>query len=181
VLLELALARPIRRNYPVNTASQDLPRHLDLLQQKPQHATDYELALAYFLEEFASDAEFIRQCVPDEALHLKAVLGHVAAKALGTPATLEQPRAFCLPQTGFYHCNALVAGRVLLFFYFESLDTGLMALIPGVQGGTEVARFRVTGNLAANPRHDGKWELQEGEARRGGGLLAATRSCRLAP
>ena len=138
----------------MNTASQDLPRHLDLLQQKLQHATDYELALAYFLEEFAGDAKFIQQCEPDQALHLMAVLGHVAAKALGTPATLEQFRAFGLPRTGFYHGNAAVAGRVLLFFYFESVDTGLMALIPGVKGGTEIARFRVTGDLAANPKHN---------------------------
>ena len=43
---------------------------------------------------------------------------------------------------------------MLLFFYFESVDTGLMALIPGVTGGTEVARFRVTGDLAANPKHN---------------------------
>ena len=53
----------------MNTASQDLPRHLDLLQQKLQHGTDYELAL-----------------------------------------------------------------------------------IPGVKGGTEVARFRPTGGLASNPK-----------------------------
>jgi hypothetical protein len=125
-----------------------------VLRQKLQHATDYELALAYFLEEFAGDAQFIRQCEPDQALHLMAVLGHVAAKALGKHATLEQSRTFCLPQTGFYHGNAAVAGRVLLFFYFESLDTGLMALIPGVKGGTEVARFRLTGNLASNPKHN---------------------------
>ena len=154
LVLKLALARPICQNCPVNTASQDLPRHLDLLRQKLQHPTDYELVLAYFLEEFAGDAKFIRQCEPDEALHLMAVLGHVAAKALGQPATLEQSRAFCLPQTGFYHGNAAVAGRVLLFLYFESVDTGLMALIPGVKGGTEVARFRVTGDLAGNPKHN---------------------------
>jgi hypothetical protein len=29
-----------------------------------------------------------------------------------------------------------------------------MALIPGVKGGTEVARFRVTGDLAGNPKHN---------------------------
>jgi hypothetical protein len=154
LVLELALARANCHHCPVNTASQDLPRHLDLLQQKLQHATDYELALAYFLEEFAGDAEFMRQCEPDEAPHLLAVLGHVAAKALGKPATLEQFRAFGLPRAGFYHGSAAAAGRVLLFFYFESADTGLMALIPGLKGGTEVARFRVVGGLAGNPKHN---------------------------
>ena len=138
----------------MNTASQNLPHYLGVLQQKLQHATDYELALAYFLEEFAGDAKFIQQCEPDATPHLMAVLSHVAAKALGKPASLDQFRAFGLPQTGFYHGNAAVAGRVLLFFYFESVDTGLMALIPGVTGGTEVARFRVTGDLAGNPKHN---------------------------
>ncbi len=138
----------------MNTASQDLQRHVGVLQQKLQEGADYEQALYYFLEEFAGDAKFVQQCEPDEALHLMAALGHVAANALGQRAMLEQPRAFRLPQFGFFHGNAAVAGRVVLFFYFEAIDTGLMALIPGVKGGTEVARFRLTGGLAGNPKHN---------------------------
>jgi hypothetical protein len=138
----------------VNTASQDLPHHLDVLRQKLQHATDYELALSYFLEEFAGDAPFVLQSEAVEAPHLLAVLAHVAAAALGKPAPLENIRVLRLHEFKFYHGNALVAGRVLLFFYFEGADTGLMALIPGVRGGTEVARFRLTGGLAGNPKHN---------------------------
>jgi hypothetical protein len=59
-----------------------------------------------------------------------------------------------LPQTGLCHGDAGVAGRVLLFSNLESADTGLVALIGGVKGGTEVARSRVTGDLAPNPEHD---------------------------
>jgi len=138
----------------VNSASQDLPRHLDLLRQKLQHATDYELALAYFLEKFAGDAGFIQQCIPDQALNLMPVLGHVASKALGESVTLGDPRVFSVPGAGFYHGNAQAAGRVLLFFYFGGVDTGLAALIPGLKGGAQVARFRVAGGLAANPKHN---------------------------
>jgi hypothetical protein len=68
-LLQLALARAIRHDCPVNTASQNLPHQLDVL-------------------------------------------------------------------------------------YFESVDTGLMALIPGVKGGTEVARFRLAGPAVGNPKHN---------------------------
>ena len=68
-LLELTLARAIRHDCPVNTASQNLPHHLDLL------------------------------------------------------------------------C-------------FKTVDTELMALIPGVKGGTEVARFRLAGPAAGNPKHN---------------------------
>src|ERR1035437_1757810 len=57
--LDLAFGRAIRQDCPVNTASQYPPSPLGLLQQKLQRATDYELALAYFLEEFAGDVQFM--------------------------------------------------------------------------------------------------------------------------
>ena len=138
----------------MNTASQNLPHHLALLQQKLEQATDYEQALYYFLDEFAGDAEFMQQCEPEEALHLRTVVGHVAGKALGKPVEIDQARIFRLPKFGFCHGNAAIGARVAIFFYFDSVDTGLMALIPGVKGATEVARFRLTGNLAADPKHN---------------------------
>ena len=138
----------------MNTASQDLLHHLGVLLEKLQHATDYELALYYFLEEFAGDVKFIQQSDPEDAPHLMGALARAAAKALGQPAVLEQSRALRLAEFGFTHGNAAVAGHVLLFFYFDAVKTGLMALIPGVKGGTEIARFRLTGDLAGHPRHN---------------------------
>jgi hypothetical protein len=138
----------------MNTASQDLSHHLELLGQKLQHPTDYELALNYFLEEFAGDTGFMGQSEPDEGLHLQAVLARAAAQALGKPqARLEQFKAFRLPKHGFNHGNAAAEGHVLLFFYFEKVDTGLMALFPGVRGAAEVARFQVPGGLK-NPKNN---------------------------
>ena len=94
------------------------------------------------------------ECEPEEALNLVGVLTKVAGKSLGQPVALEHQRIMRLSQFKFTHGNAAVAGRVLLFFYFEELDTGLMALIPGVQGGTEVARFRLSGLAAGNPKQN---------------------------
>lgn len=140
--------------WPVNTASQDLLHHLEVLGQKLQHPTDYELALNYFLEEFAGDTGFVGHSEPDEGFHLQAVLARAAAQALGKPqAHLEQFKAFRLPNHGFNHGNAAAEGHVLLFFYFEKEDTGLMALFPGVRGAAEVARFRVPGGLK-NPKNN---------------------------
>src|SRR5882672_6730893 len=110
----------------MNTASQDLAHHLDVLQGKLQHATDYEQALYYFLEEFAGDVGFMEQSDAEDAPHLVAVLTHVAGRALGNPASLEGVRVLRLGKFGFTHGNAAVAGRVVLFFYFEKADTGLM-------------------------------------------------------
>lgn len=45
------------------------------------------------------------------------------------------------------HGNAQVDGRIVLFFYFQDGDTGMMMLIPGVRGEGDVARFHLTGGL----------------------------------
>ena len=131
----------------MNTASQDLAHHLDVLRERMLHPTDYELALNYFLEEFAGDAGFLEASEPDDTPHLLAVLAHVASKALGKKVAFDDAKMFLLREHWFYHGNAAVAGRVLLFFYFQDADTGLAALIPGTSGAMDIARFRLTAGL----------------------------------
>ena len=135
----------------MNTASEDLPRHLAVLRERMLHPTDYDRAVHYFLEEFAGDLGFMRQSEPDDAPHLLGVLVLVASKALGQRATFDDSRVFLLCEHRFHHGSAAVAGRALLFFYFAEADTGIAALIPGVHGGMEVARFQLTAGLT-DPR-----------------------------
>jgi hypothetical protein len=47
----------------------------------------------------------------------------------------------------FVHGNARADGRIILFFYFEEGDTGMVMLIPGVRGEGDVIRFHMTGGL----------------------------------
>ena len=138
----------------MNTASENLPHHLGVLRERMLHPTDYETAVHYFLEEFAGDAKFLELSLPEAAPALLTVLGRVAASALGQPTVaVENSRIFRVPEHRFYHGNAAVAGRVVLFFYLEEADTGIMAIIPGVRGAMEVARFRVPAGLA-NPQRN---------------------------
>jgi hypothetical protein len=138
---------PARENKipTMNTASQNFPHHLGVLREKMLHPTDYELAVNYFLEEFAGDAEFVRASDPDDAQHLVAVLGHVMSKAFGKTVELEGPLISHLRAHRFFHGNAKVDGRIVLFFYFVEVDAGVAMLIPGVHGEMEVARFRLNG------------------------------------
>jgi len=115
------------------------------------HPTDYELAVNYFLEEFAGDAKFLNASEPDDAPHLLAVLAVVAGKAIGHRVAFDGSKVFLLGAHRFYHGNAAVEGRVVLFFYFREANTGIAALIPGVRGSMEVARFRLPEGLA-DPR-----------------------------
>ena len=135
----------------MNTASQNFPHHLRILRERMVHPTDYELAVHYFLEEFAGDVKFIELSEPDDAPHLQSVLTQVASRALGRPIAFDDSKVFWLREHRFYHGNAVVEGRVVLFFYFQEADTGIAALIPGARGAMEVVRFRLTAGLT-DPR-----------------------------
>src|SRR5262245_10431347 len=136
----------------MNTASQDLPRHMGILRDKLQHPTDYEQAVYYFLEEFAGDAGFVERSIPQDAPHLVAVLRHITVKTLGAAARLENARVFSLPEHSFYHGNAPAGDRIALFFYFEQVDIGVVAFVMGAEPGAQFVRFRISGALlGCNP------------------------------
>ena len=131
----------------MNTATENLPQHLGALLERMLHPSDYELAVNYFLDEFAGDEKFVSQSEPEDAPHLREVLTAVVSKTLGRRIVFDDSKVFLLREHRFYHGNAVVDGRVVLFFYFHEADTGIAALIPGVRGAMEIARFRVTAAL----------------------------------
>jgi hypothetical protein len=137
----------------MNSASQNFPHHLGVLRDRMLHPTDYELAVNYFLEEFAGDAAFVRASDREQKPHLVAVLGQVVSKALGRAVKLEGALVSYLREHKFVHGNAQADGRIVLFFYFEEADTGLAMIIPGIRGQGEMARFHLTGGLTG-PQHN---------------------------
>ena len=132
----------------MNSASQDFPKHLAVLRERMLHPTDYEKAVHYFLEEFAGDQAFVRVSDVDSMPQLVTVLGRVASKAIGRRVEVESALVSNLRAHRFIHGNAQSDGRIVLFFYFQDDDTGMMMLIPGVRGEGEVARFHLSGGLA---------------------------------
>jgi hypothetical protein len=135
----------------MNSASQNFPHHLGGLRERMLHPTDYEKAVHYFLEEFAGDPAFVRASDVDSMPHLVEVLGRVASKAIGRQVELAGALVSHLRAHRFVHGNAQVDGRIVLFFYFQEGDTGMMMLIPGVRAEGDVARFHLSGGLA-DPR-----------------------------
>jgi hypothetical protein len=131
----------------MNSASENFPFHLGVLRERMLHPTDYELAVNYFLEEFAGDAAFVRASDREQMPHLVAALSIVVSKAIGRRVEVENALVSYLREHGFVHGNAVADGRIVLFFYFEQADAGVVMLIPGIHGEMEVARFRVKGGL----------------------------------
>jgi hypothetical protein len=131
----------------MNSASQNFLHHLGVLRERMLHPTDYELAVNYFLEEFAGDVTFVRGSEPERMPHLVAVLNIVVSKAIARHVEVENAIVSYLREHRFVYGNAQADGRIVLFFYFEDADTGLLMLIFGVRGQMEVARFHLKGGL----------------------------------
>jgi hypothetical protein len=131
----------------MNSASQNFPHHFGVLRERMLHPTDYELAVNYFLEEFAGDVAFVRGSEPERMPHLVAVLNIVVSKAIARHVEVENAIVSYLREHRFVHGNAHADGRIVLFFYFEDADTGLLMLIPGIRGQMQVARFHLKGGL----------------------------------
>lgn len=129
----------------MNSASQDFPHHLRVLRERMLHPTDYETAVSYFLEEFAGDGAFVRASDPEKMPHLVAVMNAIVSKAIGRPVELEGALVSYLREHRFVHGNARADGRIVLFFYFQEADTGMVMLIPGVSGEGDVMRFQTGG------------------------------------
>jgi hypothetical protein len=136
----------------MNSASQNFPHHLGVLRGRMLHPTDYERAVNYFLEEFAGDVAFVRASEPQPMPHLVAVLNIVVSKAMGRGVEVENALVSYLREHRFVHGNAQADGRIVLFFYFEEADTGVLMLVPGIRGQMEVARFHLKGGLP-----DARW------------------------
>lgn len=131
----------------MNSASQDFPRHLGVLRERMLHPTNYDQAISYFFEEFAGDQEFVRASDCEKMPHLVSVLGEVVSGAVKEAVKLDGALVSYLREHRFVHGNAQAAGRIVMFFYFEEADTGLVMLIPGVRGDFEIARIKLVGGL----------------------------------
>ena len=131
----------------MNSASKDFPFHLGVLRERLLHPTSYETAVSYFLEEFAGDRAFVTASDPEKMPHLTGVLADVVSGAIGNTVELEGALVSYLRAHRFVHGNARADGRIVLFFYVEEGDVGMMMLLPGIRGQMDIARFKVAGGL----------------------------------
>ncbi len=131
----------------MNSASQDFALHLSVLRERMLHSSDFEKAVYYFLEEFAGDKKFVQSSDRAQMPHLVAVISKLVSNAVGHPVEVEGALVSYLREHRFVHGNGRADGRVVLFFYFEQGDTGMVMLIPGVRGEGDAMRFHMTGGL----------------------------------
>jgi hypothetical protein len=134
----------------MNRASEDPAHHLAALRERLLPPSDYETAFHYFLEEFGGDAAFMAASTPEVMPQFEGILNQIASKALGKPVKLEGARFNRMAEHRFRHGAAVVEGRAVIMFYFEDVNTGLMAITPGPRGAAELARFQIPGLLVVD-------------------------------
>lgn len=131
----------------MKTALQDFGSDLTRLHRLLEHPSHYERAVTYFLEKFAGDAEFIRHSEPDDSPAVGSILRQVVEQMMATQVRLDQPASFRLKGHAFLHGNAILGQRAIVYFLFPDAGLGVAALIPGINGAMEVARFKLPGRL----------------------------------
>lgn len=136
----------------MNPAAHELEHHLAILRERMQHPTAYEKALNYFLEVLGDHPEVSKLSVRENSPGLRHVLTEAACGILGKRAQLTDLVVLHVREHGFYHGCAAVAGRMMMFFYCTGLDTGILGMVPGLKGPTEVGRFRLA--RSPNPEVD---------------------------
>ncbi len=128
----------------MSSASPTLEQHLAILRERMQHPTAYDRALDYFLNVFAEDTKVSGLGERDESLGLRHLLTEATCGVLGKRTQLTALVMLHVREHGFYHGCAAANGRLMMFFYCKSLDTGIMGLVPGLKGPTEAVRFRLS-------------------------------------
>ena len=104
----------------MNSASQNFAHHLAVLRERMLQPTDYELAVHYFLEEFAGDSTFVKASDPEQMPQLVAVLRHVLSQMIGSQVDLEGPLVSHCASTDLF---TAMAGRMGALSYSSTFKT----------------------------------------------------------
>lgn len=129
-----------------NVPPDSLEQHLSRLRERMLHPVAYEKALDYFLSVVANDPDLTPRSERADSPGLQLMLGAVLSGMLGPGTKLSALVLLHVPQLDFDHGCARVGGRAMAFCYCRRLNVGIMGLIPGLSGPTEVARFRLAGS-----------------------------------
>jgi len=103
------------------------------------------------MEEFGGDVAFIKMGEPETLPTIGRVVQLVASKTLGKEVRVENLRLSFVPGYGFHHGNALVGNHTAIVLFFESVNKGLIVIVPHKPGNAEFALFSLPGTMPMNP------------------------------
>lgn len=121
----------------------DPVKQLPALKVKLVTAKNFLDVFNYFFDHFGENEDFMGLGEPKPHPLLEEVLVHTARQVIQSPVIIVRNAFFIhLPEQHFIHGACLFNAHLANFFYFEDIDTGMLALAPSPLGKeTQIARF----------------------------------------
>jgi hypothetical protein len=101
---------------------------LDELKRRLVHEKDFMETWNFFLDEFATDLDFIDLGEPTRDEAIETTIAHIAIQMFPRDGNKIQLLLIRLADRGFVHGNVIVAGRAGGMLYFEDVRVGLVAV-----------------------------------------------------
>lgn len=119
----------------------DLSR-LEELKRRLVHEKDFMKIWGYFLDEFATELDFIKLGEPIRHENLELAIAQIGLQMFPRDGNVTRVGLIRVPDHRFIHGNVNVAGRVGGILYFEDIRVGLVAVSEHFPSDeTKFARF----------------------------------------
>lgn len=118
-------------------------RKLSELKVKLVTTRDFHATFNYFFDHFGENHDFMGTGTPKYNERLQQVLATCAQPILKQSVIkMVNIKMIYVEEQKFYHGAAMINHMMANFFYFEDIDSGLIALAPSsLQGETIIVRF----------------------------------------
>lgn len=117
-------------------------KRLEELKRQLVHTRDFREVWDFFLDEFATNPEFIELGEPYRHEEMELALAQIGLQMFPSDQTATAIRLIRLEDQGFIHGNVNVDGRVGGVLYFEDIHVGLVAVSDHFPSDeTKMARF----------------------------------------
>jgi len=113
------------------------------LQNLTLHATEISDAMTYFLDHFAEDDAFLSGGERCDTSELQPILAGALRTVVGDSVKITGLLPVRIVGEAFVHGGFGVNGQMAMFFYFESLRTGVIGLTDR-SGKSHFIRFRTS-------------------------------------
>jgi hypothetical protein len=128
---------------------------LDTLKEKLVSSDNFSEVMHYFFDHFAENEAFLELGRLRHSSLIETIAHEAAASALGEKVVIHNMRLVRLAQQKFCHGPCFVNHHIATLFFFEDIQTGMMAIALSSASG-QMLYARITAVAVPN-RRSAKW------------------------
>jgi hypothetical protein len=129
---------------------------LETLKEKLISGADFAEIMNYFFDHFAENHEFMKLGRVQHSNLVETITAQAAASALGKDTVvIREMRIVRLPRQKFCHGPCFIDGHIATLFFFEDIQTGMLAIALSAKGG-QMLFARITA-VPMPKKQEAKW------------------------